>query len=133
MKKSVWHITALLILSLSSSAFGIADIQDDLSNYIKTGNSRELSKYFSASVTLAILGDEDVYTKAQAENLLKSFFAKNSPLSIKPLHKLSSTSSYTFTVLLLHTVNGDYRVSFSLKNINSINQITEMSIETSKE
>ena len=53
------------------------DIVDNLPTLFKAGNSKELAKNFSSSVELSILGEEDVYSKAQAEQILRDFFTKH--------------------------------------------------------
>lgn len=134
MKKPVaLYLIVLLLVSVNGISKPLPDIQDDISNYIKAGNTKEIARYFAANVSMAILTDEGSYPKAQAEAKLKEFFSRHAPVSIKPLHKLSSNPNHKFTVLLLRTSSGDFRVSFSLKATSTEFQLTEIRIEDNKE
>ena len=75
MQKLILIITTLLITSFNSMAQnnGI----DVISVAIKSGNAKEISKHFDSSISLKILNKEDVYSKAQAEIIIKDFIMKN--------------------------------------------------------
>lgn len=134
MKKSILSsIVLLMLVSANGFSVGRIDTQDDISNYIKAGNSKEIAKYFAATVSISILDNDDMYPKAQAESVLRDFFAKHPPVSVKPLHKLSSNPNHKFTVVLLHTSGGDFRVSFSLRNNNGEFELNEIRIEPNKD
>ncbi|TZF83734.1 DUF4783 domain-containing protein [Pedobacter sp. BS3] len=123
----------LLFAGNISFANDAADITDDVNNLIRTANTKELAKYFAGNVEITILNDEDVYSKSQAEIILKDFFAKHLPQSLKVIHKLTSNPNYRFNVLSLNTSNGVFRVSYSMKNFKGNFLITEIRIETNKE
>lgn len=134
MKRTGTFMPALLVLILFSSFTVLPfDILDDISTYVKTGNSKQLAKSLSPSVEMTILTEDNVYSKIQAEIILKDFFQKHPPVSVKLVHKLTSNPNYRFMVLLLHTDNGDFRTSVSLKNNNGEFLITEIRIEPNKD
>lgn len=109
------------------------DIIENIAGYFRTSNTRELSKYFTSTIELTILEEEDVYSKVQAEIILRDFFAKRSPSSVKVLHRLNSNPNYRFGVLVMNTDNGKFRVSFSMKNTSGKFLITEIRIKTTEE
>ena len=82
------------------------DITDDVSAAVKTGNASNVSKFFSANVDLKILDKEDVYSKAQAELILKEFFAKNSIKSFAVIHKGTSKTGDQFAIGTYETASG---------------------------
>src|SRR6266404_3025658 len=107
-------LIALLSFVISASAY--ADVYDAIGNAIRTGDARQISTYFSSSVDLTILNQEDVYSKAHAELLVKDFFSKNTPRSFTIVHKGSSKEGTLFAVGTLTTATGKtYRTSFVLK------------------
>ena len=55
----------------------------DISRALGAGNAEALGQYFDSSVELSILNQEDVYSKAQAIQLVKQFF-----IIEKPYHML---------------------------------------------
>ena len=110
-----------------------ADIVNDLNGWLKSSNSREIAKHFASTVELNILNDEDVYSKVQAEIILKDFFSKHQPESSRVIHKLDSNPNYRFAVIELDTENGKFRTTISLKDTGGRFLITEMRIEFDKE
>ena len=76
----------------------VLDISDDVASALKTGNAASVAKFFSASVDMKILDKEDVYSKAQAELILKDFFAKNAIKSFAIMHKGTSKTGDQFAI-----------------------------------
>ncbi|MBC7744721.1 MAG: DUF4783 domain-containing protein [Flavobacterium sp.] len=125
--------TGLLVLLITIfPAMASADIVNDLTLYLKTGNSKEISNHFSSTVELIILSEEDVYSKAQAEIILKDFLFKHKPLTAKVVHRLDSNPNYRFAVFELETENGNFRTTISLKDVAGSFLITEIRIEFNK-
>ena len=84
----------------------ILDISDDVAAAVKTGNASSVSKFFSANVDLKILDKEDVYSKAQAELILKDFFGKNPIKSFSVIHKGTSKNGDQFAIGTYETTAG---------------------------
>jgi hypothetical protein len=128
-------IFALLFLFLHFPSINAlqADIVDDLALSFKTGNSKEIAKNFSSSIELIIIDQEDVYSKAQAEQIIKDFFVKNPPTKTLILHRLSNSPNYRYCVLSLLTKGEKFRVTISMKKTANIFLITELRIEQDKQ
>ena len=131
-------ITGFGLLFLLLAGFGLkagrlADAADDVQNLVKAGNSKEIAKMMASTVEMTILADENVYSKVQAEAILKDFFLKHTPTAVKLVHKLTSNPNYRFTVLLLTTSNGIFRVSYAMKNNDGTFLLTEMRFEVNKD
>jgi hypothetical protein len=105
---------------------------DKIGELIKQGNVHELAKFFADNVDMAVLDNTNVYSKTQAELILEKFFKENKPLSVKILHRINSNSNYNFAVLILNTDKGQYRVSFTLKEVAKEMVIIDLRIETEK-
>lgn len=110
-----------------------ADIVDDLTGLLQSSNTRELAKHFASTVELIILDEENVYSKVQAEIILKDFLYKHKPSSAKVVHRLDSNPNYRLAVVELTTENGNFRTTISLKDTGGRFLITEMRIEFDKE
>lgn len=106
------------------------DIIQEISNHLKSGNTKGLSKYFSSSVNLSLMNNENVYSKAQSEIILSKFFKEHPPQSSKIIHRLENKSNYQHAVFLLNTSKGDYRVAISLKSDKQL-ELIEIRIEKS--
>ena len=111
------------------SATKFTDVIDDVSLHFQTGNSKELSKYFSTSMSIALRQDEGVYSKVQSEIILREFFNRNSPESIEFVHRLDSNPNFRYVVLNLKTNSGLFRVSYKLVSEGSQYKMTELRIE----
>jgi hypothetical protein len=94
--------------------FSLADIPQEMIEALKSGNSIQLSRYFSTSIELAIPGKEDMYSNKQAELILKDFFAKHVPSDFVILHKGGKEGSQ-YAIGNLTTSNGNFRVTLLIK------------------
>lgn len=108
------------------------DIIDDLCARFKGAKSKEIAASFSPTVDLIIIDEEDVYSKAQAEQILRSFFIKYQPVKSTIIHRLSTNPNFRYGALSLVTKNGTFRVSITLKKSENAFFITELKIETEK-
>ena len=108
------------------------DFIDEISNFFKAGNSKEIGKNFSSSVALSIIHEEDVYSKIQAEQILKDFFSKHTPTQSIVLHLINTNPNMRFGILSVTTRNGKFRISITSKKINNSFLITELRIDPEK-
>ncbi|WP_129714470.1 DUF4783 domain-containing protein [Pedobacter sp. SYP-B3415] len=109
-----------------------ADIVDDLLVSFRNGNAKQVAANFAPTIELIILEEEDVYSKAQGEQILKDFFSKHTPVKATIFHRSNETKSYRFAVITLNTNNGNFRVATTLKLTNNAFKISELKIEPIK-
>ncbi|WP_028297313.1 DUF4783 domain-containing protein [Olivibacter sitiensis] len=102
---------------------------NDVSSSFALANSKEIAKYFGASVSISILNEESVYSKTHGEMLLKNFLDKNHPISSKVTQFVPSSGGGKYAILSLKCSNSDYRVSVSLKINADKYTITELRID----
>lgn len=128
-------VLLLLITNLASNKSPQADIIDDLLVQFRTGNSKDIAKNFAGAVEMIIIDQEDVYNKAQSEQILKDFFVKNPPIKASIIHRLSNNPNYRLGIFSLVTKNGKFRVTLTLNLKKPSNNflITELRIEPDKE
>jgi len=107
----------------------INDVIDDIASCVRGGNTKELSKYFSSTVSMTLLNDEGIYSRVQAEIILRDFFSKNAPTGVKIAHRLDSNPNFRYVVLNLETARDTFRVSYKLTNNDNTFQVTEFRIE----
>ena len=82
------------------------EIFDEITESIKTGDVRNLSTYFNSTIDLTVGNQENTYSKAQAELILKDFFSKNPPKSFNILHNGSSPEGTHYVIGHLISVSG---------------------------
>ena len=123
-------ILAVLLVVFCTTAWAL-DIYDDVSIAIRSGDAKQLATYFGTSVDLTVVSQEDVYSKAQAELIVKDFFARNPPKSFALLHKGSSKEGTVYGIGNLQSTNGkNFRTSFFLKMSSGRYLIQELRFET---
>lgn len=124
-------IKIFLFLLLIASSANALDIYDEIANAIRSSDSKQVAVYFGNSVDLTIVNQEDVYSKAQAESILKNFLVKNPPKIFSILHKGSSKEGTLYAIGNLITQNGKtFRTSFFVKMTSGKYQIQELRFET---
>jgi hypothetical protein len=90
------------------------DIPQGVIDALRTGNTTALSGYFNTSIELAILDQEDIYTRQQAELIIKDFFSKHVPTGFTILHKGGKEGSQ-YAIGNLVTSSGTFRVTLWIK------------------
>ncbi len=86
---------------------------------ISDGNAEALGSFFDSTVEVAVMDNEEVYSKAEAIRIVKDFFSKNKPSSFSQVHHGASkgqdsqycignmvASSGTFRVYVYMKVSG---------------------------
>ena len=120
----------ILVLLLVSNSLFASDIFEDIAGKIRNGDAKQLATYFGNSIDLSIVDKESVYSKSQAELIIKDFFSKNAPKSFSILHKGASPEGTQYAIGNLVTVNGKtFRASFYFKTINGKSVLQELRIE----
>lgn len=130
--KSKSVITLLLFLAISVFAFRI-DVIDDIAASIRTGNPKNISKFFIENIDLKIIDREDVYSKQQAEMILKDFFSKHPVKAFSVAHKSEPKNGSQYVVGTLETTNGKFRTYFLIKTTGAQTLIQQFRIETENE
>ena len=111
----------------------MADIPEEIITAIKLGNSKELSKYLGPNVDLTIKDKEGVYSKAQAELIIKDFFRKNPVKSFQVIHQGESKVGSQYTIGKLITEKETFRTMIVIKKTGNKFIIQRLSFEIEKE
>jgi hypothetical protein len=127
MKKLIAVLCFVLPMSL------LADTADDVAAAIRTGDAHAVAAYFADNVDLKVLEQENIYSKAQAELILKDFFVKHPVNAFTIVHKSVPKNDSQFAIGTLETTNGKYRVHYLLKTIIGKTSVTQFRIEDSDE
>ncbi len=122
------HSILLIITFLLIGTELFAQIPQGITISISSGNSKELAKHFNNDVELVILDKEDVYSRYQAEHIMKDFFVKYSPQNFNILHEGGKEGS-RYAIGNLNTSNGVFRVYFLIKQKNNQPFIHQLRIE----
>jgi hypothetical protein len=127
--KKAYKIVVVLLLA-AGSVFALAEILTDIGNAIRSGDARSVSRYFGNNVDLTILQQEEVYSRAQAEQVLRDFFSKNTPKSFNLIHTGVSKEGAKYAIGTLVTSQGaQYRTYYFVKQTGSSETIQELRFE----
>ncbi len=110
------QIQALLImLFLASLTHGQEVVIDNAKTAIKSGSSKELSKYCNRVVELSFDGDKATYSKTQAEFVLRDFFKKYPPTDFEYIHQGASREGLRYAIGKYSFDKGSFRVYMLIK------------------
>jgi hypothetical protein len=92
----------------------MAQVPDEIIQSLKSGDSKTLSAYFNDNVELVVLENDNIYSKAQAQQIVTKFFNSNKPEGFNIIHQ-SSAEGAQLVIGNLVTNNGSFRVYFGLR------------------
>jgi hypothetical protein len=116
-------------IALFFFSFSVFDVTDDVVAAVKQGKASELVKFFDEKLSVKLLNQEDLLSKAQAEANLKYFFEKHTVKNFTITHSSSVNSNVQVITGTLETSNGKFRVSILLRR----NLISQFRIENDNE
>lgn len=121
-------------LIVVASSFGFTlEVIDDIANAIRSGNPKNISAYFINNIDLKVIDQEDVYSKQQAEMILKDFFTKHPVKGFSIAHKSVEKSGSQYIIGTLETSNGKFRIYFLMKTTGAQTLIQQFKIENENE
>jgi hypothetical protein len=124
-------IVGLLLLSAS---YGFTlEVIEDIAAAIRSGNPKNISSYFIDQIDLKVIDQEDVYSKQQAEMILKDFFTKHPVKAFSIAHKSVEKNGSQYIIGTLETTNGKFRTYFLIKNAEGKTLIHQFKIENENE
>ncbi len=133
MKNAIRIITFCLSVIIFSSSSVVAveppGIIEDISAAIRAGNSKDLAKYFGPTLELILPGSDGAFSKAQAEMVMKDFFAKSAPVSFSINQKGNSAGGAQFIIGTYKNKNEKLNVYILLKPVSNQLMIQQMHFE----
>lgn len=96
---------------------------------LENGNATELAALCIPNLDLTVLGKDDVYSRAQAEQILKKYFEQNKPSGFTMEHEGVSKPGDLYVIGKLATAGGSHRVTFFLKKSGESYLVKQLRIE----
>jgi hypothetical protein len=115
----------LLVAFVGFSSFTDQNAIDSVISALRAGNATELSKYFDDNVELTLPVKSDSYSKAQAQVIVKDFFATNGVKGFDLKHKGDSPGGH-YCIGTLQTKSGSFRAHVFLKARGSKEVVKEI-------
>ncbi|NVN95044.1 MAG: DUF4783 domain-containing protein [Bacteroidetes bacterium] len=110
----------------------LEDITKNVTNAIRKGSASELAVYFNSSIDLTVPDKEGSFSKAQAEQIVKDFFTKNTPKSFEIKHQGKSADGSNYAIGTLVTNTGNFRTYFLIKSIANKSCIQQLQFDNDK-
>ena len=134
MKKFLSIASLVLILLIPSYALEAQEskVPEGIVLSFKAGNAEELSKHFHTNIELIILEKEDVYSRSQAEQILRKFFVDHKPESFKIIFDGGKENS-RYAIGNLGCSDETYRVYILMKKQDGSPMIHQLRIEEEDE
>ena len=138
------QISAQMTLAMNRSLLFLASLllvlglraqdptRDKVALAMKTGNAKELAEQFIPNIDLTVKETSEVYSKAQAEQIIRKFFNDHPPVDMVIEHSGVSKFGDKYYIGILRTRNGYFRVTFFLKKTGDLMQVKQLRIEASK-
>ena len=110
-----------MLVILMFAPFALAAYQgnpslDAISKALSSGDVAALSQYFGENVEISILDKEQMYPKAKATEVVRSFFNDNKPKAFNQVHQgTSRENSDQYCIGNMSATTGSYRVYIYLK------------------
>ena len=124
--KRFW-ILLILVFFTFNQVNAQNNIIDDISLGFANSDQQTIAKYLGNKVEINLFDLSSVYSKAQAEMVLKDFFAKYEVQSFQLFNKNNANGGPSkFAIGNLNTRNGNFRIFFILKELEGAYFIQEM-------
>ena len=128
MKFINYKFISLLIIAIITSLSSFAQIPDDVIVSLQSGNAASLAKFFNKNIELVVIEKDDVYSKAQAQQIVSDFFKKYQVKRFDVIHDGGKKGSL-YGIGNLLTNKGTFRVYFLLKENGGKSYIHQLRIE----
>ena len=115
----------LLTLLLSLPGLSQSGNIDGVIGALRSGNASGLARYFDDNVELSLPVKSDSYSKAQAQVILKDFFANNGVKNFELKHKGDSPGG-NYCIGTLQTKSGNFRAHVFMKSKGSTEVLKEI-------
>ena len=122
------RIVFISIVILTSLRVYSIDIPEEIVTAFSSGNATLLAKYFNQTIELTLLDKEEVYSKTQAEIIMRDFFNSNPPKQFQIMHEGGKETS-KYAIGTLTAESNKYRITFLLKSLDSKVYIHQLRIE----
>jgi len=125
----IFCLSVLMFTQSTAVALESPGLIENITSAIKAGNSKELAKYFGPTMEIILPGSDGTFSKAQAEMIMKDFFAKSAPVSFVVNQKGNSAGGAQFIIGTYKSKNEMLNVYILLKPVSNQLMIQQIHFE----
>jgi 1,4-dihydroxy-2-naphthoyl-CoA synthase len=126
MKRFYLLLTGIVLLS----SFTLLSEIDDVVSAIKNGNAAQIARSFDDKVQLTMPDKSNSYSKADAQAVVKAFFAANPVTGFTVIHQGANDDGSAYCIGTLQTKNGNYRTTIFMKQKGNSKVLQELKFES---
>lgn len=128
--KNIFLIIGIILLS--SLGWGQQKEGQIIANAFITGDVSSIANFFPSNLDMTVVETEDVFSRAQAIQILNRFFKENPPTGFIIKHQGSSQNNDFYQIGTLKTNTGDFRVTYFIRKDGNENLIKRLRIESNE-
>ena len=103
---------------------------EEVNKSIQMGSAQLLSKHFSTTIELSVLGKDAYVNKTQATSILADFFKENPPKSYLVKQGGSNSENTKFVIGTYASTSGNlFKIYYVIKKEKGVDAIQKMTIE----
>ena len=119
-------ISAAFLCAVCVFSVNAQDVFVPIKDAIKASNAKEVIKFFNASVDMNLAGEISMYSRAQAEFVLRDFFKKYPATEFRIQHTGSSKGGLQFAIGEYVSNNDVFDVLIRVKEVSGTYLIHEI-------
>lgn len=123
----VLNLFFLISLNQSHNSIKSTDLEEMAFSF-KNGSSKELSNYFGSRVEINISGSSGLYSKNQAEQVMRDFFRKYPPQNFVIVNRSGGNTEITSSIGNYFSTDTKFKVFIKVKSENDMLAIFAMDI-----
>jgi len=120
--------SAIVIVSFAFFA-DTKDICAEVNKCILAGDAQQLSKYFSSTVEMSVLGKEGYFSKIQAVSVLTEFFKNNPPKDFSVKQGGSNSENTKFSIGTYESAANSFKIYYVVKKEQDTEFLNKLTIE----
>ncbi len=128
LKTVVFTLFAFCVLTLNADAQNNSSLPQGIVTATANGNAEKLASYFNNNIELVLPQKSGIFSRSQAQMILKDFFSNNPPSSFKIIHQ-GNRQNASFAIGNYKTGGDLYRFYLLTKNNNNKLLIHQLRIE----
>ena len=128
-KKVFFNVSLLLVfIVFQGQNLNAQEPVDLIKQSFKSGDAKMLADFFNQNIELVVLDNDNVYSKAQAQQIVSKFFEDNPPQEFNLIHQ-GGKEGAQYVIGNLVTGSKSFRVYFLLKKNGAKDYIHQLRIE----
>jgi len=106
----------------------VLDLKTSVERGFRTANAKMIAQHFAPNIDISLMDKDNLYSKSQAEQVLKTFFLENKPTKFTIIHQGKSAATQYY-IGSLGTDKGSFRITVNIKLTSKKDFISHLTIE----